>query len=624
MASSKSSTESSYSASHIEVLEGLDPVRRRPGMYTDTSSPLHLLQELIDNSVDEALAGHATEIIVEISKNEALCVTDNGRGMPIDIHPTHNRPAIELILGSLHSGAKFKQGAYGFSGGLHGVGVSVVNALSAHLDVEVFRQGKIYHIGYENGEITSPLSLTAGKRAPYSHGTRVTAQINTRYFEHNTVPRERLERLLKTKALLCPRLTITLKADDKEKRWCFPQGLKSYLSALSFDNPLWQQPWYFDWQDQTLHAEMVVLWAEETMVQESFVNLIQTAQGGSHVQAFKLGLLEAVREYARSHSKELREKITPDDLHTGLNFIFSIKMENPNFIGQTKEKLASLEIAQPIATLVKNSFFSWLLTHQADANALILLIHERQEHRLLLAEKKQLKKQTSLKLPIKLADCTSKVLEEREIYLVEGDSAGSSAKQARDKRFQAILPLRGKILNTWDMKSHKIYESEEIKNIITTIGVEPLSSDLSNLRYNRICLLSDADSDGSHIVTLLCALFVQHFPALVEAGHLYVARPPLYRLDIGKQHFYIRTEQEKEELIKQQNGKAFTLIRFKGLGEMNPSQLRSTTLCPQNRILLRMELDDQARSELDRLMSKTRAADRKTWLEQDPGIPDYD
>lgn len=623
MARSKNNSESTYAASDIEVLEGLDPVRRRPGMYTDTSSPLHLLQELIDNSVDEALAGHASEIMIEVSRDEVLCVTDNGRGMPIDMHPIHKRPAIELILGSLHSGAKFKQGAYGFSGGLHGVGVSVVNALSAKLDVEVFRQGKIHHIAYENGEIVAPLSLVSGKRAPFAHGTRVRAQINTRYFENSTVPREKLERLLKTKALLCPGLTITLKADDKEKRWCFPQGLKSYLSSLAFDNPLWRQPWYFEWADDTLSLQLVVLWAEESMVQDSFVNLIQTAQGGSHVQAFKLGLLEAVREYAKNN-KELKEKIAPEDLHTGLNFIFSIKMGNPNFIGQTKEKLASLEIAQPVSTLIKNAFLSWLLTHQADGSALIAMIHARQEHRLLLAEKKQLKKQNTVKLPAKLADCSSKVFEEREIYLVEGDSAGSSAKQARDKRFQAILPLRGKILNTWDMKSHKIYESDEVKNIITTIGVEPLSSDLSGLRYNRICLLSDADSDGSHIVTLLCALFVQHFPALVQAGHLYVARPPLYRIDIGKQHFYIRNELEKEELMAQHKGKPFTLIRFKGLGEMNPSQLRSTTLCPQNRILLRMELDDRASIELDRLMSKTRAADRKTWLEQDPGIPDYD
>lgn len=624
MSASKPPPKSSYSADQIEVLEGLDPVRRRPGMYTDTSTPLHLLQELIDNSVDEALAGHAKDIFVEIRAGEVLSVTDNGRGMPIDIHPVHKRPAIELILGSLHSGAKFKQGAYGFSGGLHGVGVSVVNALSSQLDVEVFRQNKIYHIGYQNGEITSALNLVSRKKPPFSQGTRVVAHINTRYFESNTIPRERLERILKTKALLCPGLTIILKADDKEKRWCFPQGLKSYLSSLAFDSPLWEKPWYFEWRDQTLQSELVVLWAQETMVQDSFVNLIQTGQGGSHVQAFKLGLLEAVREYARNHSKELREKITPDDLHTGLNFILSVKMENPNFIGQTKEKLASVEITQPLGTLVKNAFLSWLLQHQSDAATLINLIHQRQEHRLLLAEKKQMKKSASVKFPSKLADCSSKVFEEREIYLVEGDSAGSSAKQARDKRFQSILPLRGKILNTWDMKSHKIYESEEVKSIITTIGLEPQSNDLSSLRYNRICLLSDADSDGSHIVTLLCALFVRHFPALVEAGHLYVARPPLYRLDVGKQHFYIRTEQEKEELMAQYHGKAMTLIRFKGLGEMNPSQLRSTTLDPQSRILLRMSFDEQACAELDRLMSKNRAADRKTWLEQDPGIADYD
>jgi topoisomerase-4 subunit B len=624
MTASKNKPASSYSASHIEVLEGLDPVRRRPGMYTDTSSPLHLLQELIDNSVDEALAGHASEITIEIQADDTLVVTDNGRGMPIDEHPIHKKPAVELILGSLHSGAKFKQGAYGFSGGLHGVGVSVVNALSESLIVEIFRQGKIYQICYSNGDIVTPLTVLAQKRPPYPHGTRVKATINKKYFESAVIPREKLERLLKTKALLCPNLNIVLKTPDREKRWCFPQGLKSYLSSLSFDSPLWKNPWHLDWSDNTIHIESVVLWAEEGIIQDSFVNLIQTVQGGSHIQSLKTGLLEALRDYARTHGKHLREKITPEDLYTGLNFIFSLKMANPNFIGQTKEKLASVEVVQPITHLIKNAFHSWLLTHQDEAAALITVIHNRQEHRLLLAEKKQLKKASSIKLPPKLADCSSKVFDERELYLVEGDSAGSSAKQARDKRFQAILPLRGKILNTWDMKSHKIYESEEVKNIITTIGVEPLSSDLSSLRYNRICLLSDADSDGSHIVTLLCALFVQHFPAIVTAGHLYVARPPLYRIDIGKQHFYIRTEQEKEALLQQYKNKSFSIMRFKGLGEMNPSQLRSTTLCPENRTLLRMELDLNAHAELDRLMSKNRAADRKTWLEQEPGINDYD
>ncbi|NBV28965.1 DNA topoisomerase IV subunit B, partial [bacterium] len=529
----KKKDPTTYNSQQIEVLEGLDPVRRRPGMYTDTSSPLHLLQEVIDNSVDEALSGYASIVEVSVFEDGSMCILDNGRGMPIDLHPQHQRPGIELILSTLHSGAKFSQQAYGYSGGLHGVGISVVNALSSWLKVDVYRDYKHYRIVYEDGVLKQPLHQLS-RPSTIKNGTKVHFLPNQHFFERVTINSDHIARLIKTKALLCPGLTMKLTYQDiPQQTWLYPNGLITYMGSLSFDQPLWSEPWSLSRQEEDFHVDVIVQWAADHLLSESFVNLIPTTQGGTHVLAFRAGLLEAVRDYTKMQARELRDKITGDDLAVGMNFILSVKMHDPNFIGQTKEKLSSGRISQPMMTLIKNSFLSWLLNHFDHATALLQHIDRVQENRMLKEQSKQLKKNVQVKFPPKLADCTSKHFEEREIYLVEGDSAGSSAKQARDKKFQSILPLRGKILNAWEVKSHKIYESQEVKDLIVTIGVQPMSDDLSQLRYNRICILADADSDGSHIVTLICALFVQHFPALVKAGHLYVAQPPLFRLDIG-------------------------------------------------------------------------------------------
>jgi topoisomerase-4 subunit B len=606
-----------YNANQIEVLEGLDPVRRRPGMYTDTSSPIHLLQELIDNGVDEALSGYATNLIVTLHENGAFTVADNGRGMPIDMHAQYQRPAIDLILTRLHSGAKFSKKAYGFSGGLHGVGISVVNALSQELSVRVIKKNICYDTVYRGGECITPLR-SSGEKSTIPSGTIVFSHPDQKYFDKMTFSLERVRHLLKTKALLCKGLSLTLESTEGIETWYYPDGMKGYFQEISFSNPLWAEPWTYDRLDSEYEISVTLQWASELIIAESFVNLIPTVQGGSHVQAVKLGLLEALREYVKTAPKSPREKITLEDVSQGLNYLISLKMHDPNFQGQTKEKLGSLKIANALGTVVKNTFLAWLYTHHQQAQLLVESIDRRQEQRLLSESAKSQKKSHFSKLPAKLSDCTTSAFLDRELYLVEGDSAGGSAKQARDKRCQAILPLRGKVLNTWEMQSHKIYDSQNVKDIMSTIGVEPMSHDLSGLRYNRICLLADADSDGSHIVTLLFALFLKHFPQLVRKGHLYVAQPPLYRLDIGKQHFYVRTHEEQEKILAAHPGKAYTILRFKGLGEMSASQLRTTTLDPLSRTLIQLVLDDKANEDMDLFMSKTRAQDRKKWIEE-PG-----
>ncbi len=607
--------ESSYSAQHIEVLEGLEPVRRRPGMYTDTASPLHLLQELIDNSVDEALSGYASEIVVTLHDDQkAFSVADNGRGMPIDIHPIHKKPAIDLILSTLHSGAKFSKNAYDFSGGLHGVGISVVNALSQELSVQVIKDHKIYETQYRDGVCVSDLKKS-GHTKELKSGTIVFAYPNPQYFEKNQISLDRVKKILRTKALLCPNLTLKLIDQDFVQTWCYPGGLEGYMCSLNFSEPLWKKPWIYYRRQDDYEIHIALVWAQDVIIDESFVNLIPTVHGGAHVQMLKSGLLEALKDYTKNLSKSLKDKIIIEDMSAGMNWILSLKIHDPNFQGQTKEKLGSLAQSSIIGTAIKNAFLAWLFSHYDEAQKLMEWIDARQQQRLLSAQIKSIKKTNSAKLPAKLSDCTSKNFYDRELYLVEGDSAGSSAKQARDKETQAILPLRGKVLNTWELKSHKACESQEVQDIMATLGIEPMSDDLSRLRYNRICLLSDADSDGSHIVTLLCALFVKHFPALVRQGHLYVAQPPLYRIDIGKEHFYARTLHEQEEILARYKGKNYTVLRFKGLGEMNPSQLKDTTLNPQRRILIQLSYDELAEQYLDLFMSKSRAADRKKWLE---------
>lgn len=603
-----------YSGDQIEVLEGLDPVRRRPGMYTDTTSPMHLLQELIDNSVDEALSGHASNIIITLHENGSFTVADNGRGMPIDMHSQHKCPAIDLILTRLHSGAKFSKSSYGFSGGLHGVGISVVNALSQELYVRVVKKNMCYDTRYEHGEMVAALKSTGEKSALVS-GTIVCAHPDKKYFDKTIIPIERLRHLIQTKALLCPGLSLTLEQQGAVQTWCYPEGMQGYFKEIHFSNPLWEDPWIYDRADEEYEISVTLQWAAELIIAESFVNLIPTPQGGSHIQAVKSGLLEALREYAKTAPKSPREKITLEDISQGMNYLISLKMHDPNFQGQTKEKLGSLKISASISAVIKNTFLAWLHAHHHQAQILMESIDRRQEQRLLSENAKSQKKSAATKLPAKLTDCTTTSFLDRELYLVEGDSAGGSAKQGRDKRFQAILPLRGKVLNTWEMQSHKIYDSQNIKDLMSTIGVAPMSEDLSGLRYNRICLLADADSDGSHIVTLLFALFLKHFPALVRKGHLYVAQPPLYRIDIGKQHFYVRTHEEQAKILAAHEGKAHTILRFKGLGEMSASQLRTTTLDPLTRTLVQLVLDDRAEADMDLFMSKSRAHDRKQWIE---------
>ncbi len=603
-----------YNADQIEVLEGLDPVRRRPGMYTDTASPLHLLQELIDNSVDEALSGHAKHIIVTLHEKGSFTVADDGRGMPIDIHKHYQKPAIELILTTLHSGAKFSKTTYGFSGGLHGVGISVVNALSQELYVRVIRKNHCFEIRYCDGVLVEPLHL-ASEKSPIKNGTVVFAHPNPKYFDKTNISLERVKHLLKTKALLCAGLSLTLESNEGVRTWIYPDGIKGYFKEMRFTQPLWSDPWTHLRKDPEYEISVTLQWAQELLISESFVNLIPTVQGGAHVQSVKNGILDALREYVKTASKAPREKITLEDISQGLNYLISLKMHDPNFQGQTKEKLGSLTISGAISTVIKNTFLAWLYTHHQQAQQLVEAIDRRQEQRLLSESTKGLKKSVSIKTPPKLADCTSSSFLDRELYLVEGDSAGGSAKQARDRRFQAILPLRGKVLNTWEVKSHKIYESQNVKDIMSTLGIEPMTTNLAGLRYNRVCLLADADSDGSHIVTLLCALFVKHFPAMVQAGHLYVAQPPLYRIDIGKQHFYVRNEEEQNKILAQHPGKSYTILRFKGLGEMTAAQLRSTTLDPLSRNLVQLGFDTDAAKDLDLLMSRTRAQDRKKWIE---------
>lgn len=603
-----------YSAQDIEVLEGLAPVQKRPGMYTNTTSPLHILQEVVDNCVDEALAGHASEVVVQEYEDGSISVLDDGRGMPVDIHPKHKKPGVEIILSKLHSGAKFTSGAYKFSGGLHGVGVSVVNALSLFLEATIYRQGYEYKLRFEDGVLVQPLKKKKNKTSQQK-GTLIHFLPNPKYFERK-ISFEQVKKILQTKALLCAGLKISLaQCDSDPVLWHYPQGLREYFSEQLTGNLVLEKPWSLEIQETDLQLSCHIQWSDVERLNASYVNLIPTTQGGTHTQAMRQGLLDALREYLKIQGQEGKEKVAQEDLICGLNFILSLKMNEPNFIGQTKEKLSAPEIQAPVLMRVKNAFLAWLLKHRAQAHLLKKFVDENKAKRLAHQKIIEIKKYTVSKFPSKLADCSSKNFLDREIFLVEGDSAGSSAKQARDKKTQAILPLRGKILNSWEVKSHKILESQEVRDIVTTLGITPQNGDMSNLRYNRVCLLADADSDGSHIMTLLCALFYAHFPDLIKAGHLFIAQPPLYRIDVGKNHFYAQNHEEKDKYLKKFENKNPVVIRFKGLGEMNPSQLRETTLAHATRSLVKLYPDQQSHETLDMLMGKKRAQDRKKWLE---------
>jgi len=616
-----------YNSESIEVLSGLDPVRHRPGMYTDTNRPNHLGQEVIDNSVDEALAGHAQNITVILDKDQSLEVIDDGRGMPTDIHPEEGVSGVELIFCKLHAGGKFSNKNYQFSGGLHGVGISVVNALSTRVEVAVRRDSKMYEMAFENGEKVEELRQTGtvGRR---NTGSRVKFWPDASYFDSHKFSALRLTHLLKAKAVLCPGLTIKFhdKVEDKKYQWCYQDGLKDYLkeSVKSFVS-LPQEPFVGSFTSQHEAAEWAVTWLPEggDAIGESYVNLIPTIQGGTHVNGFRQGLLESMREFCEFRNLIPRGvKLTPDDIWDKCSFILSVKMEDPQFAGQTKERLSSRQCAAFVTGVVKDAFSLWLNEHTEIAETLADFCISNAQRRLRAAKKIVRKKVTQgPALPGKLTDCGSQDISRTELFLVEGDSAGGSAKQARDREFQAIMPLRGKILNTWEVDSGQILASQEVHDISVALGIDPDSQDLTDLRYGKICILADADSDGLHIATLLCALFTQHFLPLVQAGHVYVAMPPLYRIDVGKEVFYALDEDEKEGVLdrieaEKKRGKV-NVQRFKGLGEMNPMQLRETTMDPNTRRLVQLTVDEHAETMevMDMLLSKKRSGDRKEWLQ---------
>ena len=617
-----------YDASSIEVLSGLDPVRKRPGMYTDTSRPNHLAQEVIDNSVDEALAGHAKTIDVRLLSDGGVEVSDDGRGMPVDLHPEEGVSGVEVILTKLHAGGKFSNKSYGFSGGLHGVGVSVVNALSDRLDVEVRRDGKIWDIGFARGEKVRDLTET-GTTNKRDTGTTVRFWPEASYFDSPRLAVPRLKAPLRAKAVLCPGLRITLTEEQtgETESWYFENGLPQYLlDRVGAQDCIPEEPFIGSLAGQQEAVDWAVLWAPEggEPVTESYVNLVPTAQGGTHVNGLRTGLTEAVREFCEFRNLLPRGiKIAPEDVWERCHYVLSLKMLDPQFSGQTKERLSSRECAAFVAGVAKDAFSLWLNQHPTIGERIAELVIESAQKRLKASRQVTRKKITSgPALPGKLSDCASQDLGLTELFLVEGDSAGGSAKQARDKDYQAIMPLRGKILNTWEVESGGVLASQEVHDISVAIGVDPGSTELGGLRYGKVCILADADSDGNHIATLLCALFVRHFRPLVEAGHVFVAMPPLYRIDVGKQVFYALDEAEKKGVLdrieaEKLRGKV-NVQRFKGLGEMNPSQLRETTMSPDTRRLVQLTLAETVETDekLDMLLAKKRAADRKAWLEE--------
>ena len=618
-----------YSAQEITVLKDLEPVQIRPGMYTDTTRPNHLAQEVIDNSVDEALAGFATKIEVILHADQSLEVIDNGRGMPVDIHPTEGVSGVEVILTKLHAGGKFSNKNYEFAGGLHGVGISVVNALSERVDIQVKRNGEIYKIAFENGVKVEELEVigTCGRRTT---GTTVHFKPNPKYFDSKNFSVSRLRHLLRAKAVLCSGLEIKFvdKVNNTEDVWCYQDGLSDYLTeAVNGFETLPEKPFVGEFKGSTEAVSWALLWLPEggELIAESYVNLIPTVQGGTHVNGLRQGLLNAMTEYCEFRNKLPRGvKLTADDIWDRCAYILSLKMQDAQFAGQTKERLSSRQSAVFVAGVLKDAFSLWLNQNVQDADRLAEMAISSAQRRLNAAKKVVRKKLVSgPALPGKLADCASQNLEKTELFLVEGDSAGGSTKQARDREYQAILPLRGKILNTWEVASDQVLGSTEIHDIAVALGIDPDNEDLSQLRYGKVCILADADSDGLHIATLLCALFLRHFPKLVQDGHVYVAMPPLYRIDLGKEVFYALDENEKEAILERLKGKKGTLNvqRFKGLGEMDPSQLRETTMDPNTRRLVQLtyELGEDQGAEtlelMDMLLAKKRAEDRKNWLQ---------
>ncbi len=619
---------SNYDASSIEVLTGLEPVRKRPGMYTNTERPNHLAQEVIDNSVDEAVAGHASKIKVVLYKDGSLSVEDDGRGMPVDIHPKEGVPGVEVILTKLHAGGKFSNDSYQFSGGLHGVGISVVNALSTSVEIWIKRNSMEHYITFADGFKKTDLEEigSVGKR---NTGTMVKFKPDAQFFDTIKFSVSKLRHNLRSKAVLCPGLEINFynEIDNTTDKWIYKEGLKDYLSmALDGLDCLPTTPFVVDFTSKQQQLNCSLAWTEynTNVVAESYVNLIPTTNGGTHVNGLRSGLTDALKEFCEFRNLLPKNiKLTPDDVWQKIAYVLSIKMLDPQFSGQTKERLSSRESAGFVTNVVKDAFSLWLNQHTSIAEKIAELAIMNAQARLKTGKKIIRKKIISgPALPGKLSDCTSNDLDQTEVFLVEGDSAGGSAKQARDKEYQAILPLRGKILNTWEVDSDQVLASNEIHDISVAIGLEPNCEDLSGLRYGKICILADADSDGAHIATLICTLFVKHFPKLIKEGHIYVAMPPLYRVDAGKQVYYALDDNERDAIVRKiesENKRVKIQVqRFKGLGEMNPSQLRETTMLPDTRRLIQLTLDNplQVFQTMDMLLSKKRAPDRKKWLEE--------
>ncbi len=623
-----------YDASAIEVLTGLEPVRKRPGMYTDTSRPNHLAQEVVDNSVDEAIAGHARRIGVVLYKDGSLAVTDDGRGMPVDKHKTEKVSGVEVILTRLHAGGKFSNKNYTYSGGLHGVGVSVVNALSKKLEVSVKRGGKEWFMTFAGGQKTSELRPKGAARGT---GTTVRFWPDEKFFDSPKFQVPRLKHVLRAKAVLCPGLRIRFEDETDRKNneeWCYEDGLRDYLlDELGKTDRVPETPVVGHFKSEAAPGEgadgeidWAIVWAPEAdpPIMESYVNLIPTVQDGTHVNGFRQGLTEALREFCEFRNLLPRGvKLAPEDVWGQASYVLSVKLRDPQFSGQTKERLTSREAANLVGGVAKDSFGVWLGQHVADAERIANIAIESAQERMRLAKKVERRKVgTGPALPGKLADCLSTELDRTELFLVEGDSAGGSAKQARDKEFQAIMPLRGKILNTWEVNPAEVLGSQEVHDIAVALGVDPGSDKLDGLRYGKVCILADADSDGAHIATLLCALFVRHFRPLVAAGHVYVAMPPLFRVDVGQSVYYALDAGERKSIldrIQKENPRARpTITRFKGLGEMNPPQLRETVMHPATRrlVLLEIRSGDTTHRVMDMMLAKKRAADRKEWLEK--------
>ena len=636
---------STYNADAIEVLTGLDPVRKRPGMYTDTTRPNHLLQEVVDNSVDEALAGFASKITLTLNKDGSVEVCDDGRGMPVDKHKGEKVTGVELILTRLHAGGKFSDKNYQYSGGLHGVGVSVVNALSKFLEVEVRRDSKVYGMKFKNGNKASELKVI-GKVGKRNTGTIVTFLPNEKYFDSVKISIPKLKHVLRAKAVLCSGLRVVFndkaspKSKDQSEEWCYEDGLTDYLTqATSEFETLPESPFTGSLQGNDEAVDWAIQWLSDggEVIGESYVNLIPTPMGGTHVSGLRTGLLESLREFCEFRNLLPRGlKLSPDDIWENCSYVLSSKLLDPQFSGQTKERLSSRQCNVFVAGVVKDAFSLWLNQHTAEAEAIADLCISNAQNRLKASKKVARKKITSgPALPGKLADCSTEDVMAGELFLVEGDSAGGSAKQARDREFQAIMPLKGKIMNTWEIDSSEILASQTVHDIAVALGVDPGSPKIDGLRYGKICILADADSDGLHIATLLCALFVKHFKEVVEAGYVYVALPPLFRIDFGKEVFYALDEDEKKGILDsiaaEKKAGSINVQRFKGLGEMNPKQLRETTMAADTRRLIQLTLEKNLTTKnktgtieaMDLLLAKNRAPDRKKWLETTGNLADF-